>query len=120
MCSLRTRIGIRWLQVRFQRSIVEFRCSGPAGNKESLPETVYALEEKLAAGPHWKLIGEEAQQSTRGIVTSLVANYDTSRSWGRACNTAPRKCAAITSTMRLNDRAIGSMPPNSSICTMRL
>jgi hypothetical protein len=35
--------------------------------------------EKLAEGQHWKLIDEEAQQSTKGIVTSLVANYDTSR-----------------------------------------
>jgi hypothetical protein len=38
------------------------------------------LWEKLAEGQHWKLIDEEAQQSTKGTVTNLVANYDASRS----------------------------------------
>jgi hypothetical protein len=38
------------------------------------------LWKTLAEGQHWKLIDEKAHQSTKGIGTSSVADYDTSRS----------------------------------------
>jgi hypothetical protein len=49
------------------------------GNKESVRKTVYTLGE-AGGRAALELIDEEAQQSTKRIVTSLVANYDTSRS----------------------------------------
>ena len=56
-----------------------FRCLDATGNKESVQKTVYTLREADGRAA-LELIDEEAQQSTKGIETSLMANYDTSRS----------------------------------------
>jgi len=50
-----------------------FQCCGATGNKGSVQETVYALEEVGVEGRYWKLIDEKAHQSTEGSVTSSPA-----------------------------------------------